>query len=68
MGYPEGWLEWDTYGVLIQAGVWVWLSTSITRGLFLFKSLSAEAELPQKPHYLEWSHNKDEVVTEAWKF
>lgn len=30
MGCPEGWLDWDAYGVLIQAGVWVWLSTSIT--------------------------------------
>lgn len=68
MGCPEGWLDWDAYGVLIQARVWAWLSTSITCGFFLFKSLSAGAELPQKPHYIEWSHNKDKVLTDTWSF
>lgn len=65
MGCPEGWLDWDAYSGLIQAQIWVWLSASITFGLFLLKSLPAWAEWPQKPDYIELSHMKDKVLTDT---
>lgn len=59
MGCPEGWLDWDAYSVLIQA-------SSLSLAINLAASFcSAEAEMPQKPHYVELSHNKDKVLTDT---
>lgn len=65
MGCPEGWLDWDTHAEL---GFESRLSGAITGGVFLFRSLSAEAQLPQKPHYVELPHNKDKVLSDTRKF
>ena len=63
---PEGWLDWDTYGVLIQAqSLSLAIKLTITRGpLFLFVLKSS----PRKPHYVELSPNRDKVLTDTLKF